>query len=332
MLLLPLLFLALGCVESPVGTSPNSAITADFITVWEAYEITYPEFTIKSINWELSYGKYLPMAESATTYEELMMNAVLPMLSELEDGHIWLIDPENVMIRTYFPEIFNNYSESLLNTYYFSEYGFTGYSTGVGYCNPDSLPYLSINSWKHGLNIGIVDEFVELCQDKPGIIIDVRMNGGGSDFMIPKVVGRFTLEECPGWLIRERSGPDYEDCTNAVFNNTPMGPMQYQGEIYLLIGQHCASSSEEFVAMMHELPNVTLIGDTTFGATIAPEWKDLPSGWSYTLGTWSGRTVRDEPIEWYGIVPDIVLDVTEEDFQGEEDPILEYAIDLIEEL
>ena len=47
---------------------------------------------------------------------------------------------------------------------------------------------------------------------------------------------------------------------------------------------------------------------------------------------WSGRTVDDEPVEGLGIKPDVVIDVTEDDFLGDEDPILEYAIDMLEAL
>ena len=279
-LLLPLSILIMSCVNTPVGVTPSPADSpvADFITIWEDFEVHYPEFPLKSINWELMYGKYLPLAEEAATDEELMMEVVLPMLAELEDAHLWLINPEDVVIRTFFPDYFRNYNMGQLYEHYLNEAGFTGYFTGVGYCIPESLPYLSINSWKFGLNISIIDEFVSLCQDQPGIIIDVRMNGGGSDAKLEAVVGRFTLEDCRGWMIRTRSGPDYDQCSYETLWNTPLGVMQYPGKIYLLIGENCASSNEEFILCMDRLPNVTLVGDTTLGALVCPEWRELSSG------------------------------------------------------
>jgi len=327
-----LLVLFAACMDVPTGNLPDDPMVADFITVWEEFEKNYPEFTMKSINWELCYGIYLPIAQEAETVEELMMDAVFPMLEELKDGHVWMITPDDEFIRTYFPEIQPNYNLTVLRQNYINPKGFTGWSRGVGYCPPDSLPYLSINSWKYDLNMSRVDEFVALCQETPAIIIDVRMNGGGSDMRVPDVTGRFTHTPCTSWLYRYRTGPDYDDCECDTMTNQVMGPLQYDGTVFLLIGEQCASSGEEFILCMMELPDVVLLGDTTFGAIICPEWIDLPNGWTFTCGVWSARTARNEPVEWYGITPDIYVEATEEDFEQGIDPVLEYAISMVENM
>ena len=326
-----LLFLAASCMDDPVGVAPQEPLVCDFVTVWEHFEENYPELTIKDIDWENLYGEYLPAAEQAESAQELMTEAVLPMLARLEDVHVWLYPPEGGRLWTYEPDIEPNYRLSYLCSNYLSPNGFTGWFRGVGYCPPESLPYLSLKTWIPNLNIEKVDEFVGLCQDEPAIIIDVRMNGGGNNLFCDDVAGRFADTTSAAWLIRSRTGPDYDDCSHQATYNMPRGPLQYDGTVILLIGEYCASSTEDFVLRMSQLSDVVLLGDTTMGAVCCPYFVDLPNGWTFTAISWSLRTVSEEPVEWFGIAPDLYVDAPEELLDQGVDPVLEYAMDMLED-
>ena len=315
-----------GCMDTPTGIAPSDPMAMDFVTVWETFEANYPEFNLKNVNWMLLYGKYLPLAEEAETAEELMMDVVLPMIGELYDGHMWLMSPTNEIIYTCYPEYEENYDLTMMRNNYLNPAGFAGYSSAVGYCNPDSLPYLSIRAWYSDVNVERIDEFVALCEDIPAIIIDVRMNGGGSTMLLQEATGRFVHESGTAWTMRSRTGPDYDDCEYENFTNVVLGPLQYSGTIYLLIGENCASTCEGFILGMDELPNVVLLGDTTMGALTCPFWTELPNGWSFTAGEWSGRTADYQPVEGIGIAPHLYIEATEEHFAQGFDPILDYAI------
>lgn len=320
------------CMEIPTGVTPSDPLTMDFVTVWQEFESSYPEFTTKAVNWEQMYGKYLPFAEEAVTTDEVMMNAIFPMLAELKDCHLLMMNPQGDYLTTYNPEITPNYSQPVLNSNYLLPNGWNYYNRGVGFCNPDSLPYMAINSWLPDLNIERIDEFISLSKDLPALIIDVRMNPGGTNQDVNYVVGRFTSEAVVGWIYRERIGPDYDDCEHYEIYNSPEGLFQYTGTVILLTGPASASTTDEFAARMNELPNVISIGDTTMGTLVCSTWLEFASGWYVKRGIWSGRTASYKPIEGNGIEPDIFVEATQEDFDNGIDPIMDYAINLVNEL
>jgi hypothetical protein len=324
MTLLPLLLSS--CLDVPTGVTPDDPRVACFLTVWEEFEENYPEFTIKGINWEQSYGMYLPAAEEAQNAEELMLEVVLPMLAELEDCHVWLMSPDKDFYYTWEPEVDENCDVIVLLNNYLNPNGFTGWSGGVGYCPPDQLPYLSINTWIEDLNMERIDEFVALAQDCPAIIVDVRMNPGGNNILVEEVAGRFAQTTVLSWMARSRCGPDYDDCENYDVFTSPVGPLQYDGTVLLLMGEYCASSTEDFICSMMNLPNVVMVGDTTIGAGCCPYWVELSNRWQVTAISWSTRTAEDQPVEWLGIAPDICVEASEEQFEQGIDPVLEYAI------
>jgi C-terminal processing protease CtpA/Prc len=67
------------------------------------------------------------------------------------------------------------------------------------------------------------------------------------------------------------------------------------------------------------------------GAVCCPYFVDLPNGWTFTAISWSLRTVSEEPVEWYGIAPDLYVDAPEELLDQGVDPVLEYAMDMLED-
>ena len=76
---------------------------------------------------------------------------------------------------------------------------------------------------------------------------------------------------------------------------------------------------------MKQLPNVTIIGDTTGGGCGLPFTSELPNGWSVRF---SAAVIRDAEgnITEFGVAPDIKVDMTEADRQAGHDTILDTAI------
>jgi len=300
-----------------------------FAMVWEDYEANYPEFTLKGVNWKDLFYEYSPLAEQAETTEELVMDVLLPMLGELHDAHIQFRTPEGNRLYSYFPDFDFNYDVTVLLDNYLNPAGFNGWKDGVGYCNPSLLPYLSIDSWKPDLDMGRVEEFFQLASDNPAVIIDIRMNSGGSEVWCEDVAGIFTDVGVLAWRERMRSGPDYDDVFHLRHYTNPNTSISYDGTVYLLIGDYSASSSEMFALHMNVLDNVVLLGDTTAGAVCAPTTISLADDWYVNVIRWSMRGPDYEPVEGFGIPPDICVEATAEDFAMGVDPVLEYAIDML---
>lgn len=320
-----------GCFHNPVSSGNEVGDRYElFKMIWEDYESSYPEFTVKNIDWAELFYQYSPLAEQAETTEELVMEVLLPMLSELKDAHIKIYKPNGDFVRTYLPEIQFNVNDSVLVDNYLLPNEFTGWDGDIGYCNPDSLPYLAIQKWSYDLNVQAIQTFLGLAADKPAVIIDIRMNSGGSNMLCGTVAGMFTDHMSPAWRTRYRNGPGYDDVIYHIVNTHAHGGVYYGGTVYLLVGGLVASSSEDFTLHMNNFKNVILLGDTTMGAVCHPNTIDLADGWQVNTIDWSARTVDHEPVEGCGIAPDICVEVTEEDFAQGIDPVLEYAIELVE--
>jgi len=318
-----------GCFYNPTAINPSSNYYSYFALVWGDYETNYPEFIIKNIDWKESFERYSPMAEEAETAEDVVMNVILPMLAELNDHHVNIYPPTGGRIEAWEYDFFMNVDIDLLISKYLEPNGFTGFSGNVGYCNPDSLPYLAINQWPNDLNIDAVRFFLDECENQPGIILDVRMNSGGSELPCDTIASFFTQSTMPGYRWSMRNGPEYDDLTNYLVRTIPDFSTYYRGVVYLLIGGYCASASELFIMRMSNLDNVVLVGDTTMGAVCIPSVVELGEGWQVTTIGWSARTKDNEPVEWNGIAPDLYIESTEEDFAQGIDPVLEFAIQLL---
>jgi C-terminal processing protease CtpA/Prc len=82
---------------------------------------------------------------------------------------------------------------------------------------------------------------------------------------------------------------------------------------------------------MKHIPTVTAVGDTTAGASGAPQLYALPSGREIRISTKNIPRYDGLPIEWNGIIPDIRVAQTEEDLKQGRDKQLEYAINFLQQ-
>ena len=94
----------------------------------------------------------------------------------------------------------------------------------------------------------------------------------------------------------------------------------------MLSGRGIFSSNESFIAAMRELPNVTIVGDTTGGGTGNPKTFPLGDGWSYSVSRWIEWTADRRVIEWNGIPSDVFVPWDPADPGTGHDPVLEAAL------
>lgn len=322
------LVLTSGCFHNPTATNHVGDQYELFAMVWENYEAHYPEFTLKEVNWQEVFYRYSPLAKEAETTEDLVMNVLLPMLSELKDAHIWFTGPENTFLCTYIPDFDPNFDSDVLMENYLVPAGFTGWIDNVGYCDPATLPYISINSWTLDIDMSRIEDFLGLAADEPAIILDVRFNSGGNNTFTGDIAGYFTSKTVNAWYVRARTGPGYDDVFYNLVRTYPDAGLYYEGIVFLLIGECSASATESFILHMMNLDNVVMLGDTTVGVGSCPVAVGLNDEWTVNTIAWSSRDAMLQPIEGHGIAPDIFVPAMEEDFSQGIDPVLEYAIEL----
>lgn len=166
--------------------------------------------------------------------------------------------------------------------------------------------------------------------DVPGLIIDIRVNGGGNGALALDFAGYFFDEEI---ILSRRSY--YNDLLGEfeyleLPSRVEPAPMQYDGPVVLLVGPSCVSACEGFAYAMIQGGRSTVVGHyPTAGAfgEVGRGQYSLPGDLSLQFPTGRPETLDGELlIEGVGIVPDITVPVTAESALGEVDTVLEAAI------
>jgi tetratricopeptide (TPR) repeat protein len=295
----------------------------------ESYQLFYDHFfsyysykDLKCVSWENEFNnakKELINAKSSLDFA-LKLNKILTMA---HDEHIYIIADET-KIYPYerdFIKVNYNFMGFLRNL---SEIEFSPKRKVSAGKIGKSIGYIAITTWdvENEEDILSVIELTHKFRDIPNLIIDVRMNSGGSDLIAQKIAGQFTKEKVLYEKVK-RFNPETKlfDKEQERYLNPADNNFSYTGKIYVLIGEQIMSSNESFVLMMKAIPNVKLVGETTRGSSGNPQEIKLPNGVSVMLPSWQACLPDGKCFEGVGIEPDIKIEFPEEEFR-KYDPLL----------
>lgn len=312
------------------GDSPSAPETSGqrFEAFWQSFDREYPYFQIKAVDWDQLRDQHRARAEAATSVEKLV-EVLRDMTAPLRDIHVAFTSPAGERIPTYVPDAFVNWDRDLwLNLVQAA--GWTQVKPNLGYALFQGVPYITIGAWNTAqFSSADFDAILERFRSAPALILDVRPNGGGNDALALEVAARFAGDPVVFATVQYRDGPGHDDFGPRLDRTlSPRGPWRYEGQVHLLAGRGVYSSNETFVAAMRELPEVTVVGDTTGGGSANPASHELGEGWTYTVSQWIERTADDIVIEGHGIPPDLFVPMTATDVGAGRDPVLERAIEL----
>jgi carboxyl-terminal processing protease len=152
-----------------------------------------------------------------------------------------------------------------------------------------------------------------------GLIVDLRFNGGGYLDGAVDLVSMFLKE---GKVVSVE-GRGTEPQRHYVSGNTVLPDIP----LVVIINQASASASEIMAGALQDHKRATIVGMKSFGKGTVQEVVDLPGGSSLrvTVARWLTPNGRDLGKE--GVVPDIVIDRTNDDAVAGIDPQLQAALD-----
>jgi hypothetical protein len=173
----------------------------------------------------------------------------------------------------------------------------------VGYLRLDAFP----DAYFSGPTAVAAMNFLAYCD---ALIIDLRMNGGGSPTLIQLMMS-YLFEEpthLNSFYIRK------EDFTKQ-FWSLPYapGPGMAHTDLYVLVGPRTGSAAEEFAYNVQSLKRGTLVGESTWGGAHPVElvvWKDLKVGAHIPFGR-AVNPVTGTNWEGAGVQPDIEVPATD---------------------
>ena len=308
----------------------QQAYEAQFDFLWERFQVLYPSFAYKGVDWKAQRTAYRPRAARARSQNEFIA-VTREMLEPLRDLHVWFVDPRGEVVPTFRPSTFANFDRTrweraLRDATPVSRGGSAVEATVGGYA------YLFIGSWKAPTDAATLDLALARMRDAPGLIIDVRANGGGSDATALAIVSRFTQRPLVASYVQIRNGPAVTDLDTPIARVvSPRGPWQFTRPVVVIAGRAGFSATESFVAAMRVLPNVMVIGDTTGGASGNPATFSLANGWQFTVPRWLEFTPDRQPIEGRGVAPQVAIPWTPSTYDSERDPLIDAAVGMLGE-
>ncbi|WP_159025412.1 S41 family peptidase [Aquimarina sp. Aq78] len=309
-----------------------------FKELWDIYDRHYPLMHRKNINWQNVYDTYYPKITTTASDNQLFGVFETIMGTVVKDGHSSLtfntsqeagFEPEfdrNIqnMIQDNTAGKVNIVSSSANNPYL--SYGTVTSDSNIGYINSKNFEPVNENDSEFNNFKAIVDEALTALQNKTGVIIDVRTNGGGQGPFAYYLAGRFFANNTPIELIRQRiktstgstvaslgewATKEFEGYPDArveggfvagVFpeDNTIVasGSFQFTKKVAVLTSKGTASAAEYFTAAMKTQAQVRTIGSTTFGIFAGSDIFTLTNGG----GKWKTRvSTHDVEVKYNGV-------------------------------
>jgi carboxyl-terminal processing protease len=161
-----------------------------------------------------------------------------------------------------------------------------------------------------------------LDQNPKGLILDLRNNTGGFRDQAVEITSQFIGE---GVIMRQEYGDGRYETFDAV-----KGGLATDIPLVVLVNEGSASGSEIVAGAIQDYQRGTIVGMVTFGKGSVQSWVPLVDEQGLvrvTIARW--LTPNERVIHELGIVPDIEIDFTEEDFLAEIDPQLDKAIEIL---
>jgi carboxyl-terminal processing protease len=332
--ILILAFLWCSCQDLFFNPEPRDTPQENFDLLWNEFDQLYSLFEIKHINWDSLYTVYRPQVDGSTPAQ--LFNIMASMLSNLNDGHVYLISPfrgfaaNEAAERSWkanfnFDDISGRYLKGSLRSAGAGRFIYGTVAPGIGYLlitSFEDVDFASIDAWAKE-----IDNVIRDLAGNKGLVVDIRNNGGGDAFNAQYIAQRFADARRLYSLGYTRNGPKHSDLSAPYeWYTSPGGPIQFTKPIVLLTNRFTASASERFTFAMKVLPYVTVMGDTTQGAMPHAVPRELPNGWTYrvTVGLVTDR--NGSVYEGIGIPPDIAINISSDDSALHKDSILERAI------
>lgn len=226
----------------------------------------------------------------------------------------------------------------------------------------EDIAYVSLNSFGNPkIDTLFFEKLPELYQAKK-LIIDLRKNGGGNTYIgreILKFLTRDTLlygsktqsrlhvPSHKAWgkwtAVEDTIDNKWATQSYLSFHDNFYYNFPYKADTIrvkekrlvvptaILIGHTTASAAEDFLIYADNQSHMTKIGEPTFGSTGQPMFFELPGGGSARVCTKKDTYPNGKEFVGYGILPNIEVKMSFEDFMADKDPVLEKSIQYLDE-
>ncbi|MCB0713283.1 MAG: hypothetical protein KDD67_13205 [Ignavibacteriae bacterium] len=178
-------------------------------------------------------------------------------------------------------------------------------------------------------------KFADALAEVDTLILDMRVNSGGSCSAVASFASLFLLPNLPVANVRDREGlqrkhatisppiPEEENIDHAKevelmqthhylqFQTGGEEMPHFSGEVVILISKDCYSCGEVFVQVMKEEGRAKVVGERSSGAVVAGTVYELRNGYSLLLPFALIESGRGTVLEGRGVEPDVEMSFNE---------------------
>jgi hypothetical protein len=327
---------------------------ATFDVFWQTYADNYPFFAAKGIDWRAVRDRYRPRVRPDLT-DDALFDLLVEMIEPLGDAHTGIRTEERQFVGhrpgTTFPSI---ELEQKIRPF-IERRDLRGplqdFANGrIGYKDlPDRIGYLRIiqfaeytESNTFAADSAELDRALDAILTPArtsgpaalrGLVIDLRINGGGHDALGLQVASRLTREPYLAYSKRARNDetePNRFTPPQPLWVRPARAPI-YSGPIAILTGGSTISAGETFTqAMSGRSPDPVRIGENTQGVFSDTLVRSLPNVWMFVVPNEQFLTRDGRTFDGPGIPPDLRAPVfTDAEFAADRDSAFDRAVALL---
>ncbi|MBV9924402.1 MAG: PDZ domain-containing protein [Acidobacteria bacterium] len=178
--------------------------------------------------------------------------------------------------------------------------------------------YIRFTSFIPALNRKI-HEAVASMLDAPGLVIDLRGNGGGDDSVAVDLAGLLFDRPVQLMVTRARKGEDF-------YYKARPSKRPYLGPVVVLVDGASGSASEQLTAGLQEAGRAYVVGHTTAGDDMDAELEGLPTGAYLIYAAGLPHTPKGLVVEGHGVKPDLEVNLTRAGLLRGQDAQLDAAL------
>lgn len=305
------------CSQPMLDTPSNN-----YAVFWQTFSEQFALFPAYPVDWGRVDREYRPRVTSRTVPEELF-KVLTEMVDPFHNAHIdvrakaigreyWGYKPTSDVLQTKHADairqiIETRYLDGKLHLYCNGNVGYGTIHDKIGF-----LRILSFENYTAEELEPALDEIFSQSSKLKGLIIDVRINEGGSDAYGLAIASRLTGTRYFAYSKVARNslnGPLSFTAPESSWVPSTSRP-GFLGEVVLLTGPDSFSAAETFaMALMNRKPSVTRIGEDTQGVFSDKLRRRLPNGWSFALPNEVYLTQSGKSYDVIGVPPDIRVPV-----------------------
>lgn len=274
-----------------------------FRVLEESMRREYPFFKRHDIPWDALVARHGPSLRQATS-SEAFRKALQPFLAALGDPHVSIANEQGQWIDTVAPPRRTANAPQIARLVP----GLTqvGNVALVGKL-PSGDGYLLLASLQGPkLVFDMVHQhLLELRDTCPGLVIDLRLNGGGDERIAQRLAALLADRTRDYGHAQVRSGPAFDEFVR--MGTRQIGPGEagpFAKPVAVLLGPACMSSGEALAMMLATLPHARSFGEPTRGASGSPRALELPGGVVVRYSTWISLLPDGSVFERTGLQPD----------------------------